>query len=70
MAIGVEPQRERGLAVRSGGVEPAVYTADDQLVLSPMLELWIYSRTDRWAYLLVGQGLEQVTRVPERVCGQ
>jgi len=52
--------------VQSGGVELAVYTADDQLVLSPMLELWIYSRTDRWVYLLVGQGLEQVERVPLR----
>lgn len=52
--------------VRSGGVELAVYTAEDQLVLSPMLDLWIYSRTDRWVYLLVGQGLEQVDAVPPR----
>ncbi len=52
--------------VHSGGVEIAVYTADDQLVLSPLLDLWIYSRTDRWVYLLVGQGLEQVERVPAR----
>lgn len=52
--------------VQSGGVEFAVYTGDDQLVLSPMLDLWIYSRTDRWVYLLVGQGLEQVEKVPAR----
>lgn len=52
--------------VRSGGVELAVYTGEDQLVLSPLLELWIYSRTDRWVYLLVGQGLEQVEQVPAR----
>lgn len=52
--------------VQSGGVELAVYTAEDQLVLSPMLDLWIYSRTDRWAYLLVGEGLEQVDSVPPR----
>jgi hypothetical protein len=50
----------------SGGVELAVYTSEDQLVLSPLLELWIYSRTDRWAYLLVGAGLEQVDEVPTR----
>jgi hypothetical protein len=52
--------------MQSGGVELAVYSAEDQLVLSPMLELWIYGRTDRWVYLLVGQGLEQVAKVPTR----
>ena len=52
--------------VQSGGVELAVYTAEDQLVLSPMLDLWIYSRSDRWVYLLVGEGLEQVESVPPR----
>jgi hypothetical protein len=52
--------------VQSGGVEVAVYTAEDQLVLSPLLELWIYSRTDRWVYLLVGQGLEQVDAIEPR----
>jgi hypothetical protein len=52
--------------VTSGGVELAVYTAEDQLVLSPLLELWVYSRTDRWLYLLVGEGLEQVEAVPSR----
>lgn len=50
----------------SGGVELAVYTPEDQLVLSPLLELWIYSRTDRWVYLLAGQGLVQVDQVPPR----
>ncbi len=50
----------------SGGVELAVYTAEDQLVLSPLLDLWIYSRTDRWVYLLVGEELEQVDDVPPR----
>jgi len=52
--------------VASGGVELAVYTAEDQLVLSPLLDLWIYSRTDRWVYLLVGEELEQVDAVPPR----
>lgn len=52
--------------VQSGGMELAVYTAEDQLVLSPMLDLWIYSRSDRWVYLLVGEGLEQVESVPPR----
>jgi hypothetical protein len=52
--------------VASGGVELAVYTSEDQLVLNPMLDLWIYSRTDRWVYLLAGEGLEQVDEVPLR----
>lgn len=52
--------------VQGGGVELAVFTSEDQLVLSPMLDLWIYSRTDRWVYLLVGEGLEQVESVPPR----
>jgi hypothetical protein len=52
--------------LQSGGVELTVYTADDQLVLDPMLELWVYSKTDRWVYLLVGEGLEQVTEIEPR----
>ena len=50
----------------SGGVEMAVFNAEDQLVLSAMLDLWIYSRTDRWVYLLVGEGLEQVETIAPR----
>ena len=50
----------------SGGVELAVFNADDQLVLSAMLDLWIYSRSDRWVYLLVGEGLEQVEAIAPR----
>ncbi|MBI2408912.1 MAG: hypothetical protein HYV19_11470, partial [Gemmatimonadetes bacterium] len=42
--------------VQSGGVELTVYTAEDQLVLTAMLDLWLYSRTDRWVYLLIGDG--------------
>ena len=52
--------------VQGGGVELAVFTREDQLALSPMLDLWIYSRSDRWVYLLVGEGLEQVEHVPPR----
>ena len=58
--------RLKGLLVASGGVELTVFNAEDQLVLSPMLDLWIYSRTDRWAYLLVGEELEQVERIAPR----
>jgi len=46
-----------------GGVEFAVYTSEDQLTLNPHLELYIYSRSDRWLYLLEGRGLEEQARV-------
>ena len=51
------------LIARYGGCELSVYTADDQLTLNPYLELFIYSRTDRWLYLLEGKGLEEQTRL-------
>jgi hypothetical protein len=43
----------------TGGVEFAVFSADDQLTLNPRLELFIYARSDRWYYLLTGMGLEE-----------
>ena len=46
-----------------GGVEFAVYTSEDQLTLNPHLELFIYSKSDRWLYLLEGRGLEEQSRV-------
>ena len=49
-----------------GGVELAVYGVDDQLTLTPDLELYVYARTDRWLYLLQGKGLaETQTPTPE-----
>ena len=42
-----------------GGVEIAVYTSQDQVTLSRMLELFIYARTDQWLYILKGKGLEE-----------
>lgn len=55
--------RLKQLLARYGGVEIAVYTAEDQLTLNPYLELFIYARTDRWLYLLEGKGLEEQRRV-------
>ncbi|MFA6547313.1 MAG: hypothetical protein WCS99_23040 [Limisphaerales bacterium] len=52
--------------VQGGGVELAVYTPEDQLALSPMLDLWIYSKSDRWVYLLVGEGLDEVAAIEPR----
>ena len=49
-----------------GGVEFTLYTADDQLTLTPQLELFIYSRTDKWLYLLQGKGLEERAALADR----
>jgi hypothetical protein len=51
--------RLKVLLGRYGGVELSVYTSEDQLTLNPYLELFVYSRTDRWYYLLEGKGLEE-----------
>lgn len=46
-----------------GGVELAVYTPDDQLTLTIGLELFIYARSDRWLYILLGKGLVEQDRL-------
>jgi hypothetical protein len=52
--------------VASAGVELTVFTDDEQLSLSPMLDLWVFARTDRWLYLLQGRGLEERAELPRR----
>ena len=49
-----------------GGVEFSVYSSEDQLTLTPFLELFIYARTDRWLYLLQGKGLQEEADLPVR----
>lgn len=49
-----------------GGVELALYTSDDQLTLTPQLELFIYARSDKWLYLLQGKGLEERAALADR----
>ena len=50
----------------SGGLELSVYTGEEQLCLGPMLDLWIYAKSDRWLYLLLGRGLEECVDLPPR----
>jgi hypothetical protein len=52
-----------------GGVEFTLYTPEDQLTLTPQLELFIYSRTDKWLYLLQGKGLEERSSLADRSWG-
>lgn len=49
-----------------GGVEFSLYTPDDQITLTPQLELFIYARSDRWLYLLQGKGLEEKASLADR----
>src|SRR6266550_3995947 len=52
-----------------GGVEITLFTPEDQLTLSPQLELFIYSRSDRWMYLLNSMNLEERASLEERMWG-
>lgn len=58
--------RLRLLIARYGGIEISVLDGEDQLSLNPHLELYIYSRSDKWLYLLEGRGLEERTRLREK----
>jgi hypothetical protein len=49
-----------------GGVEIAVYSAEDQLTLSAHLELFLYARTDHWLYVMVGKGLVERSSLARR----
>jgi len=49
-----------------GGVEFSLFTPDDQLTLTPQLELYIFGRSDRWLYLLQGKGLEERAALADR----
>ena len=51
------------LLARYGGIELSVFTSEDQLTLNPHLELFIYSKSDKWLYLLEGRGLEERTQL-------
>jgi hypothetical protein len=50
-----------------GGVEITLFTPDDQLTLTPQLELYIYCRSDRWVYLLTSMNLEERSSIEERL---
>lgn len=50
-----------------GGVEISVYTHDDQLTLTPELQVIIYSRNDIWRDRLINIGLERRKQPPTAV---
>ena len=55
--------RLRLLMARFGGTQISMYTSDDQLSLNEHLELFIYSKSNKWLYLLEGRGLEEMQRL-------
>lgn len=55
--------RLRLLMARFGGTQVSLYTSEDQLSLNEHLELYIYSKSNKWLYLLEGRGLEEMPRV-------
>lgn len=55
--------RLKSLVGRYGGLEISVYTDEDQLTLNSFLELFIYSRQDRWPALLLARGVDEQLRV-------
>lgn len=59
--------RLRLLLATYGGVELTIVTPDDQLTLTPELALVIYSRTDRWLFVLEGLGLKERATAPRGV---
>ncbi len=56
----------RALLVAPGGVELTVFTEDDQVTLNPMLEMFIYSHSERWTKVLEGKGLTEQRLVRTR----
>ena len=44
------------------GAEISVYTDDDQVTLTSSLDVHLFSRTERWIYLLRGKGLVERPR--------
>jgi hypothetical protein len=51
--------RLRKLLVANAGLECAFYDDDDQITLSPHLEVFVYGHSDRWFYVLRDLGLER-----------
>ena len=52
-----------------GGVEVTLFTSEDQITLRSQLELFIFSRSDRWMYLLNSMNLEERASLEERLWG-
>lgn len=59
--------RLRVLLAGYGGVEFAIYTSEDQITLTPELQLVVYSRSPKWRALLIDMGMEEKPEAPAPV---
>ena len=48
------------------GAEISIFSPDEQVTLTPSLELYLYSVSERWIFLLRGHGLEERASLPRR----
>jgi hypothetical protein len=48
------------------GAEITIVSDEDQLTLTPNLDVFVYARTDRWLYLLQGKGVRRVRHLRPR----
>ena len=51
--------RVKALLATFGGVEISIFTREDQVTLTSVIELFVFARTNRWLYILQGKGLEE-----------
>jgi len=58
--------RFKGTLARLAGLELTLHGVDDQVTLTPNLDIFVYARTDRWLYLMQGKGLRRRGRLRER----
>lgn len=58
--------RLKGAIAMYAGLEYTMFGTDDQLSITPNLDIFVYSRSDRWLYLLQGKGLRRLRRVRAR----
>jgi hypothetical protein len=58
--------RVKGALTTFGGVDVSLVAPDEQLTLTANLALYVYSRSDRWLYLLQGMGLRRVAGLRPR----
>lgn len=51
---------------RTAGMEITVFNEEEQLTLTPNLQVVVYAQSDRWLYLLQGKGLKRLHALPPR----
>lgn len=58
--------RLKGVISTHAGIEVSLAGSEDQLTITPNLEIFVFARSDRWLYLLQGKGLRRRRALRER----